>query len=153
MFDSKRHSLFLTVIKGASVLVCLIITMMGLPALAEDLRCGTSTIRLVCEDRRAEDNECVASHAEFLLDNGKTKIIRTPKGLDASQIPVTADCGTGDGGDYVFIVFSNGGGPGTAVDLFKPDGTALTKNGKYLDKTAAKLHIQSFEYRRVIDLK
>lgn len=121
--------------------------------MAQDLRCGTSVIRLICDRRDTQDNTCVASHAEFVLENGQSKIVNTPKGLDVSQIAVEADCGKGDAGEYVFIEFSNGGGPGTAIDLFKPDGTAITKNGKFLDRMVKELKIEPFNKRRMIELQ
>lgn len=139
--------------KGISIFAFMIAVTTGMSAMAQDLRCGTSTIRLVCDRRDVQDNTCVASHAEFILENGQTKIVNTPKGLDASQIAVLAACGKGDSGEYVFIEFSNGGGSGTAIDLFKPDGTAITKNGKFLDKMVKELKIEPFSKRRKIELQ
>lgn len=139
--------------KGISIFAFMIAATTGMSAIAQDLRCGTSVIRLVCDHRDVQDNTCVASHAEFILENGQTKIVNTPKGLDASQIPVEVDCEKGNGGEYVFIMFSNGGGPGTAIDLFKPDGTAITKNGKLLDRTVKELNITPYSQPKTIDLQ
>lgn len=139
--------------KNVSLFACLVAVTAGMPVMAQDLRCGTSVIRLICDRRDTQDNTCVASHAEFVLENGQSKIVNTPKGLDVSQIAVEADCGKGDAGEYVFIEFSNGGGPGTAIDLFKPDGTAITKNGKFLDRMVKELKIEPFNKRRMIELQ
>lgn len=139
--------------KDISIFAFMIAVTTGMSAMAQDLRCGTSSIRLICDRRDAQDNTCVASHAEFILENGQTKIVNTPKGLDASQIPVEVDCEKGNGGEYVFIMFSNGGGPGTAIDLFKPDGTAITKNGKLLDRTVKELNITPYSQPKTIELQ
>lgn len=141
------------ILKGISIFAFIIAATTGMSAIAQDLRCGTSVIRLVCDRRDVQDNTCVASHAEFILENGQTKIVNTPKGLDVSQIPVEVDCEKGNGGEYVFIMFSNGGGPGTAIDLFKPDGTAITKNGKLLDRTVKELNITPYSQPKTIDLQ
>jgi len=122
------------------------------PVIAQDLRCNTSTIRLVCDGK--EGPFCVASHAAVILENSQTKIVTTPRYLDASLIPVAAGCTQGDGGDYLVLTFANGGSCPECEKwgLFKTDGTEITKGGGDFDAVARRLRISKPDERRTVYL-
>lgn len=139
--------------KSLSLFACLVAVTAGMPAMAQDLRCGTSSIRLVCDGM--EGPFCVASHAEFILDNGQTRIVSTPRYLRSALIPAMAGCAHGDGADYLVITLTTGGNRPECEKfaLFKTDGTEITKGGGDFDAVARKLHISKPEESRTIYLQ
>jgi hypothetical protein len=79
-----------------------------------------------------------------------------PERYSWGPIIAEADCGYGDGGDYVFIyfeLFPRGIGGETSVDIYKPDGTALTVGGRLVDLTVERLHITDYEPPRTVRLE
>lgn len=122
------------------------------PVIAQDLRCGTSTIRLVCDGK--EGPFCVASHAEVIMGNGQAGIITTPRYLDPALIPAAAGCAQGDGGDYLVVTFTTGGSCPECEKwgLFSIDGTEITKGGGDFDAVARRLRISKPDERRTVYL-
>ena len=117
----------------------------AVPAVAQDLRCGSSTVRLVCDNRDNSyaPNWCARSHAEFRPDQGKISIVHGPDENDPSLIPTAVTCVHGSNHDYVLVRFDNGGNCDECevTDVFTTDGEALTRRERLRTETMDRLGI------------
>jgi hypothetical protein len=119
---------------------------LSIPAHAQtlELTCGGTSVRLVCEDHDDENKRCDVSHVEFVLPSGKLKTVHAPKLKNLVRIPDLVECRKSPKKYYVVINFSNGA-PGRYnefEDLFSLQGTALTHQELWLDKTIERLGIE-----------
>lgn len=139
----------------ATALACLAAIVTVPAAKAENLRCGTTTVRLFCDRRDELSVFCLESHAELISDQGQTRIVRTPKYLNSDLIPVAAGCAQGDGGDYLVVSLINGGNCDECERqvLFRIDGTEVTKEGGDFYALIKNLHISIQGKIREINLE
>lgn len=136
-----------------SALMHMVILATATPALAQELSCGGTTVRLVCD--RRDGPFCLTSHAEFILSNGQTRVVNTPRYLRSDLFPAAAGCAHGDGGDYLVVTLTNGGNCDECERwaLFKTDGTEITKGGGDFDTVTRNLHVSMPYGGRAIYLK
>jgi hypothetical protein len=79
-----------------------------------------------------------------------------PERYSWGPIIAEADCGYGDGGDYVFVyfkLFPRGSLRDASVDIYMPDGTALTVGGREFGSIVERLHIKDYEPLRKVRLE
>jgi hypothetical protein len=121
-----------------------------------ELACGGSTIQLFCYGQDGEYYGCKQNYADFRLADGRTKRVMLPERYSWGPIIAEADCGYGDGGDYVFVyfkLFPRGSLRDASVDIYMPDGTALTVGGREFGSIVERFHIMHYEPSRTVRLE
>jgi hypothetical protein len=121
-----------------------------------ELKCGGSTIQLFCYGDDGEYYGCKQNYADFRMADGRTKRVMLPERYSRGPIIAEAACEYGDGGEYVFIyflLFPRGSLRDASVEIYRPDGTALTVGGREFGSIVERFHITDYEPPRTVRLE